>query len=172
MRRIIILIFVLFSLLTYETKAQLVHVKGVKGVFGEYNLEKGGFGVGVGYYKIQTKKLSWKAIAEFHSSKQDNTKTNILNGFGDFGYNVLSFNQQFFISVTGGIGVGMEILEDNIFGTKKNSPMLIEGVGMSIEWCPVEKITASFNFRQRYTQFNKNGNAFYMIGVGVVYNFN
>jgi len=172
MRRIIILIFVFFTLLTYETKAQLVHVKGVKGILGEYNSEKGGFGVGVGFYKLQTKRFSWKAIAEFHSSKQENTKTTLINGFGDLGYTVLSLKQQFFVSVTGGIGAGMEILEDNIFGTKKNSPMLIEGVGLSFEWCPIEKLTTAINFRQRFTQFNRNGSAYYMIGLSVQYNLN
>jgi hypothetical protein len=170
MKRLITFAFVfLFSLPIF---AQLVHVKGVKGLFSEFNYQKNGYSVGLGFYKIQTKKFIWKTSAEFHSTKQESTTTNHYNVFGESCFNFLSFKQQVFFNISGGVAFGFEQLKDNVFSGSKSSPVLAESVGLNIEWCPIEKLTTAINFRQRFTQFNRNGNAYFMIGLSVQYNFN
>lgn len=167
-----ILTFILLSTLVFSLKAQLVHVKGVKGVFSEGNYQKNGFSLGVGYSKIQTKNIFWKAIVEFHNTKQSFTKTKHFNAFGEAGYNFLSFKQKLFFNVTSGLGAGVELLQDDVFSSSKSNFVLTESAGLCIEWCPIEKLTTAINFRQRFTQFNKNGSAYYMIGLSVQYNLN
>lgn len=170
MKRLITFAFIfLFSLPIY---AQLVHVKGVKGLFSEFNYQKNGYSVALGFYKIQTKKFIWKTSAEFHSTKQENTSTFHYNVFGESCFNFLSFKQQVFFNLSGGVAFGFEQLKDNVFSGSKSSPVLAESVGFNIEWCPIEKLTTAINFRQRFTQFNKNGSAYYMIGLSVQYNLN
>jgi len=169
MKKLLLFIALLFSL--SAAKSQVLHVKGVEGTFLEVNHEKAGIGLGIGYYKIQTKKLLWKAMGETHFSTQGNTKTRIYNAFGEVGYTVYSFKQQLFLSVTGGLGMGAESMLDRITDRTKSRFVLMESVGLSVEYCILEQLTATLNFRQRFLQFNNNGVALYQVGIGLQYNF-
>jgi len=167
-----LLIIILLSTMAYSLKAQLIHVKGVEGILTEVNYLKNGFSLGAGYSKMQTKNIFWKATAEFHNTKQGFTKTKHFIAFGEAGYNFLNFKQRLFFNVTGGLGPGVELLKDKIFSSSKSSFVLSESIGLCVDWCPIERLTTSINFRQRFTQFNRNGNAYYMIGLIVQYNLN
>ncbi len=174
MKKIIFYSLLLSGLLAIPNKsdAQLLHVKGVKGVFSEAFLEKKGFGVGAGYYNIFSNKLFYRTVAEYHSSTFSNTQTQIANGYFELGYTPFAIKQQFYISFLVGAGIGAEFLNDKVLNKKEVNPILLEGVGLMLEYCPSSRITTALLFNQRFLQFNKNGDALYVIGLSIQYNLN
>lgn len=168
--KFIILLLISILGLRGVAKAQLYHVKGIKGINAEVGSYKNGVSINANYQKMFKKNMRYSFGTEIYLTKSGVTKDRKYFIKGNFHYTIFNVKQRFFLEGVTGFGIGLEKVKDEVANQTKTAFCVKEMVGLSIEFCITEKLSINLFTKQNLFQLNRNGMGVFNYGIGLTIN--